>query len=175
MTNDLFKTFKEIYPHFKEVVSLCKQLANQHGDFENKPDAQIAIQTDDPRIDNWYAGTGQSQAKTNEWEHSFCHIQPSLRGTVIEEYLKWLDVPVYRTRIMMSKPKGCYSIHRDYSPRLHLPLVTNKQCNFLLTDPLTMFHLPADGITTWVDTTKQHTFMNGSTEQRLHLVMIVEK
>lgn len=171
----LHKQFKPEYPKFDELADLCNLLANEHSDIENRPDAQIAIQTDDPNCDNWYAGTGQSQAKTNAWEHSFCHIQPSLRGTVIEEYLKWLDVPVYRTRIMMSKPKGCYSIHRDYSPRLHLPLVTNKQCNFLITEPLTMFHLPADGTTTWVDTTKQHTFMNGSTEQRLHLVMIVEK
>jgi len=170
----MHREFKSIYPKFEEVVDLCNKLAVKHGDFEIRHDAQIAIQTDDASIDNWYAGTGQSQAKTNAWEQGFCHIQPSLRGTVIEEYLEWLDVPVYRTRIMMSKPKGCYSIHRDYSPRLHLPLVTNKQCNFLITDPLTMFHLPADGTTTWVDTTKHHTFMNGSTEQRLHLVMIVE-
>lgn len=171
----MYKQFKEVFPQFKELVKLCTNLAAEHGDFENRPDAQIAVQTDDPMVDNWYAGTGQSQAKTNAWEHSFSYMQPSLRRTVIEDYLKWLDVPVYRTRIMMSKPKGCYSIHRDYSPRLHLPLVTNKQCNFLITEPLTMFHLPADGTTTWVDTTKQHTFMNGSTEQRLHLVMIVKE
>jgi len=171
----MFKEYKSRYPKFNEVVDQCRQLAEQHGNWEFNYDSQIAIQTDDSSIDNWYAGTGQSQAKTNKWEHSFCHIQPSLRGTVIEAYLKWLDIPVFRTRIMMSRPKGCYSIHKDYSPRLHLPLMTNKQCNFLITDPLTMFHLPADGTTTWVDTTKQHTFMNGSTEQRLHLVMIVEK
>jgi len=35
--------------------------------------------------------------------------------------------------------------------------------------------LSADGTTTWVDTTKQHTFMNGSTERRFHLVMIVKE
>jgi len=171
----MFKEYKSRYPKFNEVVDQCRQLAEQHGNWEFNYDSQIAIQTDDSSIDNWYAGTGQSQAKTNKWEHSFCHIQPSLRGTALEYYLKWLDIPVFRTRIMMSRPKGCYSIHKDYSPRLHLPLMTNKQCNFLITDPLTMFHLPADGTTTWVDTTKQHTFMNGSTEQRLHLVMIVEK
>lgn len=171
----IYKQFKSIFPQFKKVVELCTQLADQYGDFENRPDGQIAIQTNDPATDNWYAGTGQSQAKTNEWEHNFCHLQPSLRGTIIEDYFKWLEVPVYRTRIMLARPKGCYSIHKDYSPRLHLPLITNKQCNFLITEPMTMFHLPADGTTTWVDTTKQHTFMNGSTEQRLHLVMIVEK
>jgi len=171
----MYNQFKTTYSNFKELKEQCLSLAEKYGEWETRPDGQIAIQTDDPSIDNWYAGTGQSQAKTNDWEHSFCHVQPSLCGTVIEDYLKWLDIPVYRTRIMLSKPKGCYSIHRDYSPRLHLPLVTNKQCNFLITEPLTMFHLPADGTTTWVDTTKQHTFMNGSTEQRLHLVMIVEK
>jgi hypothetical protein len=171
----MYKEFKSRYPNFDAVAEQCKQLVDLHGDFDNRPDGQVSIQTDDPSIDNWYAGTGQSQAKTNQWEHNFCHIQPSLRGTAIEDYIKWLAVPVYRTRIMLSKPKGCYSIHRDYSPRLHLPLVTNKQCNFLLTDPLQMFHLPADGTTTWVDTRRPHTFMNGSTEKRLHLVMIVKE
>jgi len=171
----MYNHFKPAYPYFKELKEQCLSLAEKYGEWETRPDGQIAIQTDDPSIDNWYAGTGQSQAKTNTWEHNFSYIQPSLQRTVIEEYLKWLDVPVFRTRIMLSKPKGCYSIHRDFSPRLHLPLITNKQCNFLITEPLTMFHLPADGTTTWIDTTKHHTFMNGSTEQRLHLVMIVEK
>jgi hypothetical protein len=35
--------------------------------------------------------------------------------------------------------------------------------------------MPADGTTTWVDTKKYHTFLNGSTEKRLHLVMIVKE
>ena len=170
----MYKTFKESYPRFKEIVELCNNLAKSHGDFEYRSDGQVAIQTDEPNIDNWFAGTGKSDTRTKDWERSFCHLQPSLQGTVIEDYIKWLDVPVYRARIMLAREKGCYSIHRDFSPRLHLPLVTNSQCNFLITEPLTMFHLPADGTTTWVDTTKPHTFMNGSTHKRLHLVMIVE-
>lgn len=170
----MYKTFKESYPYFKEIVELCNNLARNHGDFEYRSDGQVAIQTDESNIDNWFAGTGKSDARTKDWEHSFCHLQPSLRGSVIEDYIKWLEVPVYRARIMLAREKGCYSIHQDFSPRLHLPLVTNKQCNFLLTDPLQMFHLPADGTTTWVDTRRPHTFMNGSTHKRLHLVMIVE-
>jgi len=171
----MFKKFKEQYPKFKELQEQCFNLAKLHGNWEFRSDGQVAIQTDDPSVDNWDAGTGQSKEKTNDWEKSFCHLQPSLKGTAIEEYFNWLGVPVYRARIMLAKEKGCYSIHRDYSPRLHLPLVTNKQCNFLITDPLQMFHLPADGTTTWVDTRLPHTFMNGSTEKRLHLVMIVEE
>ena len=171
----MYKQFKSVYPNFSEVVEQCKSLAEQHGNWEFNWDSQIAIQTDDDSTENWLAGTGKIVAKTSEWEHSFCKLQPSLKGTPVDKYLQWLDVPVYRTRIMMAKEKGCYSVHRDYSPRLHLPLVTNIQCNFLLTDPLQMFHLPADGTTTWVDTRRLHTFMNGSTEKRLHLVMIVKE
>lgn len=171
----LYKQFKPEYPYYNEVVEQCKKLTKLHGNWEYMSDGQISIQTDDPSIDNWLAGTGHSTAKTKDWEHSFCHLQPSLIGTALDDYIKWLAVPVYRARIMLAREKGCYSIHRDFSPRLHLPLITNMQCNFLITEPLTMFHLPADATTTWVDTTKHHTFMNGSTEKRLHLVMIVEK
>ena len=173
----MFKQFKDIYPRFNEVVELVQQLARDQSlveDIFKHPDGQLAIQTDDPTHDNWQAGIGKSVAKTPEWEHQFCHIQPALKGTVIEDYLAWLEVPVYRTRIMASRPKSCYSIHRDYSPRLHLPLITNKQCNFVFTNPAQLIHMPADGRTYWVDTKKEHTFMNGSLESRLHLVMIVE-
>jgi len=171
----MYKEFKPAYPYFDLVVEQCKSIAAQYGNWEVNVDCQIAIQTNDDSKEDWLAGTGRSVAKTPEWEHSFNKIQPSLKGTAVDDYLHWLGVPVYRARIMMAREKGCYSIHRDYSPRLHLPLVTNTQCNFLFTDPLQMFHMPADGITTWVDTRKYHTFMNGSTEKRLHLVMIVKE
>jgi len=171
----MYKEFKPAYPNFNLVVEQCKKLAEKYGNWEINADCQIAIQTDDDNREDWLAGTGRSITKTPEWERSFNKIQPSLKGTAVDDYLNWLGVPVYRARIMMAREKGCYSIHRDYSPRLHLPLVTNTQCNFLFTDPLEMFHMPADGITTWIDTRKYHTFMNGSTEKRLHLVMIVEE
>ena len=170
-----YKQFKPAYPKFKEVQKQCIELADLYGNWEFRSDGQVAIQTNDPTINNWDAGTGAGTEKSAEWERTFYHLQPSLKGTALEEYFNWLDVPIYRARIMLAKEKGCYSIHRDYSPRLHLPLVTNPQCNFLITDPIQMFHLPADGTTTWVDTRKPHTFMNGSTEKRLHLVMIVEE
>ena len=171
--------FKPTYPNFKELLEQCIKLAELHGDWQHRADGQIAIQTNDPTVDNWNAGTGQSKEKiykkSIEWEQSFYHIQPSLKSTVLEDYFKWLAVPIYRARIMLAREKGCYSIHQDYSPRLHLPLITNKHCNFLFSDPLQMFHLPADGTTTWIDTRRPHTFMNGSMEKRLHLVTIVKE
>lgn len=171
----MHKKFKPVYPKFQEVLDQCLMLIEQHGDWDNNPDGQIAIQTTNNSQDDWRAGTGKSKTKTAQWEHLFDKLQPSLVGTPVDEYLQWLDVPVYRARIMLAREKSCYSIHRDFSPRLHLPLVTNPQCNFLITDPLQMFHLPADGTTTWVNTRLPHTFFNGSTEKRFHLVMIVKE
>jgi hypothetical protein len=171
----MYKQFKPVYPKFQEVVNQCLMLMEHHGDWDNNIDGQIAIQTDDDSKEDWRAGTGKSKQKTAQWEHTFDKIQPSLVDTPLDEYLQWLGVAVYRTRIMLSKEKSCYSVHRDFSPRLHLPLITNTQCNFLITNPLQMFHLPADGTTTWVNTRLPHTFFNGSTEKRFHLVMIVKE
>jgi hypothetical protein len=174
----MFNVYKENYPNFTELVQQLKSIADSMGIFNdpvNYPDGQIAIQTNEIGVTDWQAGVGKSTAKTPDWEHSFKHLQPELAGTVVADYLEWLAVPVYRTRIMLSRPKSCYSTHRDYSPRLHLPLVTNEQCKFLFTKPARLIHMPADGNTYWVDTRHEHTFLNGSIYDRLHLVMIVEK
>lgn len=177
----MYKIIKESYPKFNDVVEQMKILAGDHWLYEqwsqNNPDGQVAIQTNDPTETNWYSGIGKSTSKTPDWEHQFCYIQPALKGTPIDEYLNWLGIKVYRTRLMSVKPKTCYSLHKDLSPRLHLPLVTNLQCNFILSEPgpAEIFHMPATGETYWVDTRRIHTFMNGHRDQcRLHLTMIVE-
>jgi len=174
----MFREFREPYPKFQEVVHQAVDLVaklNLSHDILGQPDGQIAIQHEEPGTNDYRAGIGKSVRKTPEWERGFCHLQPDYTNTAIAEYLDWLAAPVYRTRIMLSRPKSCYSIHRDYSPRLHLPLVTNDQCYFLFTNPEKMIHMPADGKTYWVDTRSHHTFLNGSLLDRLHLVMIVEE
>jgi hypothetical protein len=174
----MFKQFKGYYPKYSQLVQWASSLVaekNMAADVINYPDGQLAIQTDDDSATDWTRGIGKSTAKTPEWEHRFSKLQPVLKDSVVADYLDWLEVPVYRTRIMVSRPKSCYSIHRDYSPRLHLPLITNKQCYFVFKDPAEFIHMPADGQTYWVDTRSDHTFMNGSIENRLHLVMIVKE
>jgi hypothetical protein len=174
----MFKEFKGEYPKFKEVVAQAVKIVtdlNLGHDIVNQPDGQVAVQHNELNVNSVSAGIGKSSAKTPEWEQTFCHLQPAFKDTAIAEYMDWLAVPLYRTRIMLSRPKSCYSIHRDYSPRLHLPLVTNDQCYFLFTNPEKMIHMPADGRTYWVDTRNNHTFLNGSLMDRLHLVMIVKE
>lgn len=174
----MYRIFKDVYPRFNEIVSAACSIVDQHNlykDLVGQPDGQLAIQTNSSNQINWQSGIGKSEAKTPAWEHGFCHLQPNLKGSVFEDYLEWINVPVYRTRIMLSRPKSSYSIHRDYSPRLHLPLITNDQCYFVFKDPAEFIHMPADGRTYWVDTRREHTFMNGSVDNRLHLVMIVKE
>ena len=69
--------FKSMYPEFKEIVDQCIYLGKQYADWPNNEDGQLAIQTDDPNIDNWTSGIGKSVAKTPEWEQQFKYIQPS--------------------------------------------------------------------------------------------------
>ena len=75
-----------------------------------------------------------------------------------------------RTRIMTMSSKKCYSYHWDLSSRIHLPLVANDDCFFVIEDKV--YRTPADGSVYRVDTTKKHTFVNASFEKRIHIMGI---
>lgn len=73
-----------------------------------------------------------------------------------------------RTRLMRMKPKSCYLWHNDLTQRLHIPIVTNEHC-FLLLDS-DRIHIPATGEAYVMNTTKKHTALNCSKENRIHIV-----
>ena len=75
-----------------------------------------------------------------------------------------------RTRIMTMSSKTCYSYHCDLSSRIHLPLIANNDCFFIIED--NVYRTPADGSVYKVDTTKKHTFVNASFEKRIHIMGI---
>lgn len=74
------------------------------------------------------------------------------------------------TKLMVLKPRRCYTYHTDRSPRIHIPIITNENNFFIIED--TIYRLPADGTVYKVDTTKMHSFVNASNETRLHIVGI---
>ena len=37
------------------------------------------------------------------------------------------DLKLFRTRVMLLLPSRCYTYHYDYSPRIHIPIKTNKR------------------------------------------------
>ena len=73
-----------------------------------------------------------------------------------------------RTRLMKMRPQSCYLWHADKTKRLHIPVYTHSHC-FLLVDE-DRIHLPADGTAYVVDTTKNHTALNCSKIDRIHIV-----
>ena len=77
---------------------------------------------------------------------------------------------LFRTRFIKLNPENCYFLHKDRSKRVHLPLITNDNCFFLINEKV--HRLPANGSLYLVDTDKYtHTFINGNRDfTRIHLV-----
>ena len=73
-----------------------------------------------------------------------------------------------RTRILKKGPRSTLSWHKDPEPRLHIPIITNPGCRFVIEDRA--FHIPADGNVWVVNAKKYHNFFNGGEEDRIHLV-----
>jgi Aspartyl/Asparaginyl beta-hydroxylase len=117
--------------------------------------------------DPWTSSVGKSQGR----ERMYDRLNPYFAGTIFEELINRYRMT--RTRFMWVGPYACYSMHSDYTPRIHVPIVTNSDCYFVFKDD-PVFHL-APGHIHWVDTRKNHTFMNCSSDMRLHFVGIVDE
>ena len=132
-------------------------------------DNQISLQSLSDE-DDWYCGVGMATKLKNSNETDYKFIQPSLKGSLIETVIN--KYGAYRARIMNLRPRSCYSLHADYSCRIHIPIVTNYQC--WMTWPLTqdICHLEA-GKAYWTNTRLRHTAFNGSMDNRIHIVMCV--
>ena len=128
---------------------------------------QIMLQGVSSEADPSY-GTGRLDdvnSTVQEWEQDFKDfLFPELEYT--NSILK--DLNMTRTRVMDMAPKTCYSYHQDPSKRVHIPLITNEKCFFVVADEV--IRLPADGNYYVIDTTKMHTFVNAAFEHRIHIV-----
>ena len=79
------------------------------------------------------------------------------------------DLNMFRTRVMILKPKTCLSYHADPRKRIHIPIDTNENC-FLMIDQYA-HHLFANGSAYLCDTTKPHTPINASLgSNRTHII-----
>lgn len=116
--------------------------------------------------DPWASAVGKSQGR----ELTYNNLNPLFKDTIFETLISKYNLK--RTRLLWVYPWACYSMHRDTTPRIHIPLITNIECYFVFKDD-GVLHMPADGVY-WVDTRKRHTFMNCSDKLRLHLVGVVE-
>ena len=116
--------------------------------------------------DVWASAVGRSSG--NEFESKL--LNPFFKDTVFEELID--KYKLFKTRLMWLNPYACYSMHQDESPRIHIPLITNKQCYFVFKERLPV-HLALNCVYQ-TDTTRHHSFMNCSSVPRLHLVGAVQ-
>lgn len=102
--------------------------------------------------------------KNKESDFKICH--KIIKNTIFEELID--KFKLFRSRLMWVKPKSCYSLHVDFGPRIHIPIVTNSSAMFVFKDS-GVVHLSLGKIY-WVDTRKIHSFANFGDTDRLHLI-----
>ena len=128
---------------------------------------QICLQGVDDNPDPFFGcGTISNIKPYKETDFTEPNFNLPYINSIIEE------LNMYRTRVMVLKPKVCYSIHSDPVKRIHIPVITNENCWLIVNKEI--MHLPADGRYYKIDTTQKHTALNGSWEDRIHIVGSVE-
>lgn len=117
---------------------------------------------------NDFLETVSPGAKTRE--NTYTTINPIFKGSLIEDIINRYKLS--RTRLVWLGPLSNYGYHKDLTPRIHIPLLTNNEC-FFIFDNDEICRLPVGGIYK-VDTTKNHGYVNLSRGYRLHLFGVVE-
>lgn len=70
-------------------------------------------------------------------------------------------------RVLM--PNGCYTWHTDNGQKLHIPVITNEGCKFVIGNEA--HDMPADGsLYLFSGQQNYHTFFNAGTTPRVHLI-----
>lgn len=151
---------------------------------------QICLNTTADRLDDYWYGRG---SLWYDWDSSytdaigktiiptrdkalkesdFNHLCNAFKNTLFEEVYRALDEKYFlgRVRLMLLKPKSCLTWHTDNSIRIHFPIITSAGCLMVIGNEAT--HLTKN---TWwkTNTLIKHTALNGSTEDRIHLVATV--
>ena len=102
-------------------------------------------------------------------EESFTILNNAFDNTELENIISKFNL--FRSRLLRLTPKTCYSIHKDVSWRLHIPIITSPNCLFYFPDHKQHYHLEQGKIYK-VNTTQRHTFMNASKYNinRIHFI-----
>lgn len=104
--------------------------------------------------------------KNNINEHEYNILNPLFKNTIFEEVINKFNL--FRSRLMWMYEKTCYSLHKDTTKRIHIPIITNDQCYFLFPNAK-LIHLE-EGHIYEVDTRNMHSFCNFSNTPRLHFI-----
>lgn len=128
---------------------------------------QISLQSDLPDDKDINVSVGKV-TKLRSPETAYTHAM--FDCNVINHYMK--KYGLYRTRVMQLGPKRCYSLHRDPTPRVHIPLISDENSLMLIDNKAQ--HLEVGKIY-WTDTRKMHTAINTGPSSRIHIVGCVSE
>ena len=148
----------------KEVNDLIATVA-----FEKN---QIICQTLQENCEDWYTGIGKIEELDEKEEKKYNFINPVIKNTEISRLIE--KYKGFRARIMIMNPKSCYSIHRDPTPRIHIPITSDPLQSWMVWPLDNECHRMPIGMVYWADTTKKHTFINCSEKIRIHLIMGID-
>jgi hypothetical protein len=147
----------------KEVLDLWERL---------QPDGnQIVCQTRFPDSDDWIEGAGRIEELPEQEERKYQYINKEIQGSEIDRIVSKYNG--FRARIMIMPSRKCYSVHSDPTPRIHIPILTNDQC-WMIWPEASVCRRLRQGNVYWTNTQQSHTFINGSTKDRIHLIMGID-
>lgn len=129
--------------------------------------SQIGLQAPEKTDDwkKWWDQTAGKVSRVQGKERDDCIYPIFEELKVINSYLKKYNI--FRARLMKLNPRTTLSWHRDFTPRIHIPIITSPGCFIVLKRKL--YHLEA-GKSYLVDTTLDHTAINCDKTDRWHLV-----
>lgn len=112
--------------------------------------------------DPWLSSNGRDMGDQNRFDQ----LNPFFHNSIMEKIINKFSLT--RSRLMWLDKQACYTMHKDITPRIHIPIISNPDCYFLFKDQAPIYLEP--GYVFWVDTTKEHTALNCSLHGRLHFV-----
>jgi len=149
----------------REVLDLIEEIKPERN--------QISCQMSSLNSVDWEESIGSLNDLPNQDEFAYRYVPKRLRGSQLEKLM--IDLTGFRTRIMIMSPRKCYSIHKDLTKRVHIPVVTNDQC-WMVWPQENYCHQLLEGRSYLTDTTKLHTFLNGHGDaNRIHIVMSIKE
>lgn len=150
----------------EKLLSNCKKIISTYG-WGNLNQISLTHRPEITHSERYFDGIGSLPKGCKESDFSM--LNQDLIGTYIEEIINLIPYKLGRIRLMKMKHRSCYSVHQDSTMRIHIPLITNPQALMIWTDHSIIVHMPIGDIYL-TDTTLKHTAMNGSMEERIHIV-----
>lgn len=133
-------------------------------------DSQIMLQGVPGQKDPFF---GIGRTEDFEWDEDE-FVEPLFDMPYINKIMN--ELKMFRTRLMKMKPRTCYSWHRDKTQRIHIPIITHQNCQFVLAEKDWDLNSISEskflnvGKAHYIDTTRLHTAFNGSSITRIHIV-----